>query len=186
MSDLLRTFIAAPIEATPVLRDWVTRLQAFEGSVRCTNLDQLHVTLKFLSATPADRVPAILKSLALCAESERASPIRIQSLGTFPGPGQPRVLWAGLRSVEPLVRLASDLESRIAAIGFPPEGRPFVPHLTLARLTGPPPVPLRRLIETSRDADFGEVRLDRVVLFRSDLGHSGPTYVPLGSCPLAS
>ena len=74
----------------------------------------------------------------------------------------------------------------MAAIGFPPEGRSFVPHVTLARLTGPPPVPLRRLIETSRDADFGEVRLDRVVLYRSDLGPSGPTYVPLGSCPLAS
>lgn len=186
MPDLLRTFIAAPIATTPALREWVTRLRALGKSVRCTNLDQLHVTLKFLGATPADRVPAILESLAVCTEPERASSIRIHSLGTFPGPAQPRVLWAGLRPIEPLVRLASELESRVAAIGFPPEDRPFLPHLTLARLTGPPPVPLRTLIETCNDADFGDVPLDRVVLYRSALGPSGPTYVPLGSCRLAS
>ena len=48
-----------------------------------------------------------------------------------------RVLWAGLDAVPSLVPLAGSVRSACAVAGGSPEGGPFRPHLTLARLPRP-------------------------------------------------
>ena len=179
-----RLFIAVPIEPTPRLQEITDSLRCLGRGVRCTRLDQSHVTLKFLGPTPGQVVPQILKALDACARTERSSGVRLHSLGVFPTEERPRVLWAGIRPVEALQRMAAELDARLAATGFVPETRSFTPHLTLARFTGPPPRELPMWLDSHRQTDFGEARMTRLVLYRSDLGNAGSTYVPLGSSSL--
>ena len=46
------------------------------------------------------------------------------------------MIWAGLQGPgrEPLIELAARLERALAPLGFPPEGRPLTPHVTLGRV----------------------------------------------------
>ena len=69
-----------------------------------------------------------------------AAPLQLQvtSAGAFPSPNAPRVVWLGLGGdLLPLTQLFYRLEKAFAALGYPPEGRAFNPHLTLGRVKSP-------------------------------------------------
>ena len=53
--------------------------------------------------------------------------------GVFPPAGSARVVWLGLTPRAELIALAGRIEKALAPLGFPPERRPFTPHLTLGR-----------------------------------------------------
>jgi 2'-5' RNA ligase len=82
-----------------------------------------------------------------------------------------RIVWLGVSDgADRLVSLAEKVEAASRRAGFPPEARPFKPHLTLSRVEPPravtdviakqPPIPLAMAV-------------DRVSLIRSLLG-GGP------------
>lgn len=60
--------------------------------------------------------------------------LAVGEVGSFGRP--PRVIWLGLGGPgrEALEALAAALDAAAADLGFPPEARPFTPHLTLARV----------------------------------------------------
>jgi 2'-5' RNA ligase len=61
-----------------------------------------------------------------------------------------------------LAALASETDRALEPLGLKPEGRPFSPHLTLARIKEP--VPLQKLRETIAalpSLDFGSFSADR-------------------------
>ena len=86
---------------------------------------------------------------------------------------------------ESLEGLAASVEKELTLDGFPPEARPFSPHLTLARVKDP---------RAARDAaafasanvsfEGGSFEVKDVVLFASALGPSGAAHTPLGRFPL--
>ena len=57
------------------------------------------------------------------------------------------------------------------------DGRPFRPHVTLARLKRP--YDSRRWLRQELVDGAGECRASRITLYRSDPGVEGSTYVPL-------
>jgi len=145
----------------------------------------VHLTLRFLGEVDPEKDRAHRRAWgsAVCG----FAPVRFQltGAGVFPGPARPRVLWIGVREDPPegrIEEIARALEGAARAEGFPPEDRPFHPHLTLARA--------RRDVHATppRDA-VGElgatVECAEVVLFRSDLGPAGARYSPLDAFPLA-
>ena len=67
------------------------------------------------------------------APAPLASPARRRS-ARFPAQRRPRMLWVGLDAPPALELLQDRLERRAEAIGFPPEGTPFRPHVTLGRV----------------------------------------------------
>ncbi|GMW07699.1 MAG: RNA 2',3'-cyclic phosphodiesterase [Nevskiales bacterium] len=88
-----------------------------------------HLTLAFLGTVPDERFDAVRAAAAGC----RLEPLTLllDRLGYFPAP---RVLWLG-PSAPPvsLARFVAALATALAAVGQPPDPRPFHPHLTLAR-----------------------------------------------------
>ncbi|MEE9198911.1 MAG: RNA 2',3'-cyclic phosphodiesterase, partial [Dehalococcoidia bacterium] len=136
----VRAFIAIELP-TPVKRllgREIDRLRAaLPASMRWVRPDSVHLTLKFLGAIPQEQVPAIVDSLrTACRE---VGPIRLRTglLGCFPNLRHPRVLWMGVGGdTEALVALQGRVDSAVEPLGFAREGRPFVPHLTLARAKG--------------------------------------------------
>ena len=60
--------------------------------------------------------------------------MRLATLGAFPTTTRPRILWLGLEAPPALELLQHRLERGGEDIGFPPEGAPFQPHVTLGRM----------------------------------------------------
>jgi 2'-5' RNA ligase len=102
----------------------------------------------------------------------------VEGVGVFPDKGRPRVVWTGLREVNgSLQDLQQRVEGAAKEAGFPAEGRPFKPHLTLARMGEGRPASDLPLILARHSLDvLGSIRVSTVCLFQSILRPSGAEY----------
>jgi 2'-5' RNA ligase len=81
---------------------------------------------------------------------------------------------------EALISLQKQIETQLERIGFQPEDRPFHPHLTLGRMkSSRGKEELVERMEEHKEEEFGDLQVERVVLFKSDLRPTGPIYTPL-------
>jgi 2'-5' RNA ligase len=105
----------------------------------------------------------------------------VHGAGAFPSGRRARVLWVGVHGdVEPLGAFVIELGRRLGALGFPPEERPFSPHLTVARARDPRGLPgLAAALARCADAPSARWPVQEVVLFRSHLSPQGPRYEAL-------
>jgi len=144
----------------------------------------VHLTLQFLGNAPEERLPAVQEAVATAASGARPLLLAVRGAGAFPSPRRARVVWAGLQGeLAPLAGLVQALGARLSPLGFPPEERPFSPHLTLARARDGAPG-LAGALAALRDAELGSWRAGELVLFRSHLSPAGPRYEPLLRAPL--
>ena len=156
------------------------------GQPRWVRVDGLHVTLRFLGATPDELQSDLARAIERTAAGRSPFQIGLSGGGAFPNPARPRVLWIGIvTGAGELQELAGRLAVELEALGWPPEDRPFAPHLTLARTDGVPGAAERaaRLEELA-----GDVRLewlaDRLVLYRSVLGRGPARYEEVAAAAL--
>jgi 2'-5' RNA ligase len=184
--DTSRLFVAVPVaddvrnsvaELMQELADAPIEVRA-PGQPRWVSVDGLHLTLRFLGATPNDRVPELGEALAAVARGVAPFRIELGGGGAFPSPNRPRVLWIGLAAGEPqLATLTDRLNDELAARGWPRDERPLSVHLTLARTDGVPgsEARARRLIELARDMRLGW-QAGSLVLYRSHIGRGPSRY----------
>ncbi|CAA7602470.1 2',3'-cyclic-nucleotide 3'-phosphodiesterase [Acididesulfobacillus acetoxydans] len=129
----MRVFVAInwSQETLSELLTWqrILRNEGVEGYWRAG--DNLHLTLKFLGEVSPQAVAGIGQALAVTAESGVPFTVRLGGFGVFPNLQRPRILWAGVQSTG-LVQLQRRLDRALAQQGYPPEGRPYRPHITLA------------------------------------------------------
>ncbi|MBE0430769.1 MAG: RNA 2',3'-cyclic phosphodiesterase [Dehalococcoidia bacterium] len=152
----------------------------------------IHLTLKFLGNIPARQVTEITAAIQEAIQGIAPFEIEVSGLGAFPGLGQPRVLWVGVGGeVDTLSRLQRNIDSALAPLGLPKEERPFVPHLTLARVRQGASPPQRRsfgqLVASATFSDRYSITVRMMSLMRSRLTPAGAVYtrlaaVGLGDC----
>lgn len=163
----------------------VGQLRDEVANARWTDPLGWHLTLKFLGATaPAllDRVTDAIRAVASRAHGFRT---RVTGLGAFPAPTRARVLWAGLADEERRFPALAGALAEALQPEFPPENRPFTPHLTLARLD--PPRDLRPLLARASPGPAAPpFAVDRLVLYRSHLSSRGARYERLAAAELAT
>lgn len=204
MVDSLRTFIAIelPRDISLLAAQHIARMRREIPDVRASwgREDNLHLTLKFLGDVPVDRIPALSDAVERAAKTIAPFEIIVSGCGTFPPRGLPKVLWLGthasgvLNSPSPgthasgvppgaqascLLALYSAIEAECARAGFPPEPRPFTPHLTIARLRSARDA--RRLADLHRQIDFPpqSFTVSEVLVFRSELRQEGSKHTAL-------
>ena len=148
----------------------------------------VHLTLKFLGEQPTERLAEIKDVLAVVAGRHRELVMDIGGIGAFPNFQRARVVWIGVAQDPRLELLHHDVEVACESIGFEIEGRPFRPHLTLARVKKPLAEESAR--QLSRLAKRLDYRTDFIVrsvdLMRSDLSSDGPAYTTVVSAALRS
>ena len=66
------------------------------GAVRWATAEKLHLTLRFLGDTEAEKVGALAAGLDGLAADQPGFDLRLTSVGVFPNARRPRVIWAGL------------------------------------------------------------------------------------------
>lgn len=175
----MRTFIAIPLprDAETMLREMQEKLKAAAAEVRWTVVTSIHLTLRFLGEIDPEAVPRLTYLLRRATASERPFSMRLQGLGAFPNPRNPRVVWCGIEGeVQNLQSLQAKVEDACEAAGFPREERPFRPHLTLGRVKGKRN--LHRLSEYIRIGVELESYLaaDSFNIYQSTLRPQGPEY----------
>ena len=147
--------------------------------------ERMHLTIRFIGESDADRAAAIAAALAPPLPTP-AFDMRISGTGAFPPRGRPRVLWAGIEEgLDGLQALEREVTARLSGCGVPPEDRPYRPHLTLARVRDPAGLRSDRLFDGLSDT-LGTSRVDAITLFHSKTSPKGPEYTALQRTPLAS
>jgi 2'-5' RNA ligase len=153
-----------------------------EQLVKWVEPANLHLTLKFLGHVHASRVPAVVQALT-AVEASRPFPVRLVGLGAFPRPRGARVLWVGVEEgAGELADLARVVEDVLEPLGFPREGRPFSPHLTIGRLRTPAyHVELEVALDRKSRVEVGSQHVHSVELMESSLRPEGPVYTVVRS-----
>jgi 2'-5' RNA ligase len=191
--ELIRSFIAIelPEEARKGLAMLRRELERDEHRfVKWVDAQGIHLTLKFLGNIPAKRVTEITEAIKKASQEISPFHLEISGLGTFPGLKQARVFWVGIGGeLDKLSRLQHNIDSALAALGFAREERPFVPHLTLARIReGASPAERRdfgELVGSTSFEDRYPVEVEAVRLMRSQLTPAGAIYTCLSEVGLS-
>ncbi len=193
--EQIRSFIAIELDepTKTSLMEVQKRLKGEmpERAVRWVRAEGIHLTLKFLGDVPAVRIERIAEELKEACRGFAPFGLRCVGLGCFPNARRPCVIWVGIEEeTGSLARLQRTIEKQLAPLGYPPEKRPFNPHLTLGRARDRArSSELRRLGELIEAADVGLVstmEAQAVRLIRSDLQPSGAIYTPLVEAPLTA
>lgn len=186
----MRLFYA--LELPDLLREEIGRVQSLlrpaGADVRWVDPETAHVTVKFLGEVDADEIVPLDRAVAPAVAAASRARVKLGGLGAFPPPGDrpPRVLWVGLDGeTERLVDLNTRLETALAEEGFPPEERPYRPHVTIGRVRGRRGTRrLRRSLEEHHDVELGEMVAAEVVLLESELKSDGPRYHRMAGYPI--
>jgi 2'-5' RNA ligase len=189
----IRSFIA--IELSREIKLGLARIQdelksGSRAPAKWVDPDIIHLTLKFLGNIPADTIGSLTAALGEACRGVTSFRVEVGGLGVFPNPRRVQVVWVGLAGdVEKLVQLQKRVDAALAPLGFPPESRPFVPHLTLARVRDRAAPDQRqelgRLVTTNPSATVGSLQVDAVNLMKSQLTREGPVYNRIESVALA-
>ena len=190
--QLLRLFVA--VDLPEDVREALHRLQSDLrqqelSGLRWVRPEGVHLTLKFLGETPAERVPAIEGALATALLGTEPFRLALGATGTFGGRRGPRVVWLDITGdVQRLQGLQAAVERAMVGVGFAPEERQYSPHLTLARVPQPPrPGTAERVSRALEAVEPPRVEFEvrEIVLIRSRLQPGGAVYERLAGFPLA-
>jgi len=163
--------------------------QADKGrKVRWVRLDGIHLTLKFLGEVAPERIPEIIETvnIALGQPEIELFDLLVGKLGVFPNLNAPRVIWVGVDgNLKALNQLQKAIETALNPLGFPPEDRPFSPHLTLGRVPDIGFEEKRKLgliIQNYEgQTSFGSLLVEEAVLMQSELASDGAIYTLMQS-----
>ncbi|MEP7327510.1 MAG: RNA 2',3'-cyclic phosphodiesterase [Gemmatimonadota bacterium] len=175
----MRLFAGIPVPepARGELRGILNGLRALEWPVRWTGNDGLHLTLKFYGSVPGEQVPLISRALADTTRDSAPIPLTCTGMGHFPSGRMVQVIWVGVDAPGALELLQDRVERASNALGFPLEGRPFRPPITLGRVrTGEK----LSALDVEKFPAFESISFlaERLVLFESRPGSGGSVYTP--------
>lgn len=186
--DKIRVFLAITIPSR--VREQIDHLQEelrfLKADVKWVRAESIHLTLKFLGTVSEEMLEKISWAIRPVIGLWEMMDLSIQGLGCFPSSRNPRVLWLGIdRGAGQISSLQKMIEIKAAEVSFPPETRPFTPHLTIGRVRSPKgKEALVRAIETRKNAAMGTFQVKEVFLIRSELTPSGAVYTQLKTFPM--
>ena len=194
----MRLFVALdlPDDVRERIHDLVSAVRPLASNVRWVDPESFHVTLKFMGEQPESRLDEFESALSRVHVNEFE--LIFRGCGFFPNPKSARVLWVGIEAGEQLSKLASELDSRLAAVGIEKEKRAFSPHLTLARAKDGSGAPGRQKGDRPNQSfaavqkhlagiaslKFGTMTAREFYLYRSQLSSQGSRYTRLARFPL--
>jgi 2'-5' RNA ligase len=185
----LRTFIAIDLGKT--IRDRCLALQetlARGGAeVKWVEEENLHLTLLFLGEVEDRNLPALCQAVADCCALHNPFTLSVETVGCFPNPRRPRVVWVGVGTGSAEVCALHDgLEPPLLDLGcYRREERIYTPHITLGRIRGERSSTDLALALT-RQAKWrgGETDVRGVRVLSSELTPQGPIYTVLSRAKL--
>ena len=180
----IRAFLAIDLNAT--IREALDEFQDQVApilAIKWVLPHSMHLTVKFLGDIDGGQVTGVQDALREVVKDASPFSLTIKGLGGFPSLQRPRILWAGVSGeVDHLEWLVACVESALSPLGFVQEDRPYHPHLTLSRIKSNSRE-IGKIITTSdlfkKEWAFGDLPVDRLCLFQSQLTPKGAIYSTL-------
>ena len=173
----------AGLEIPAEISQSLSNLRGGLPGARWIDPENYHVTLRFIG--DIDGMSANEIASMLFRVNRKPFEVKVQGLQSFGGK-KPRAVVASVEPSRPLIELQAELERLMQRLGLDPEGRKFIPHVTLARLHD----------ASSQDvADYLSVRgyfpsrtfwASRFVLFSARASTGGGPYVVEDSYALSA
>jgi len=136
----------------------------------------MHFTVQFLGEVSEEMVGKI--SDALNSIEFYSFSISFASIGVFPKPNSPRVIWIGTDDgINELEKLAEIIRSKMSHLGFSPDKK-FKPHVTIFRVKNKIE-DLSSKLEKFSSCSFGKQLVSEIKLKKSELTSTGPIYTDL-------
>lgn len=176
--------IAPPASALDEVEARLAGLRPAWPQLRWTSRAAWHITLAFLGEVGEHAAGQLGGRLGRAASRHPSLNLAINGAGAFPAAPRARVLWLGIEeSGHGIAALAASVAAgaRRAGAAPPDEGRPYRPHLTLARCRVP--VDVRPLVAAIGGLAGPSWTATEIHLIRSYLG-SEQRYEVLGTWPL--
>jgi len=172
----MRTFVAIEVNDKDVLNS-IHKIQTeLNIKAKPVKLHNMHFTVQFLGEVSEEMVGKISGAL----NSIEFSPFSISfaSIGVFPKPNFPRVIWIGTNDgVNELEKLAEMIRSKLSHLGFSPDKK-FKPHVTIFRVKNKIE-DLSSKLEKFSSCSFGKQLVSEIKLKKSELTYQGPIYTDL-------
>lgn len=185
----MRAFIAVkvPQELKNRIEKVQERLDMLDIDIKLVEPENLHYNLKFLGELNEEDVNKAKAVMDRIAPQYRAFELHITGLGAFPQTTYARVVWLGAREgAQQLTALTEAIELALVDMGFRREEKAFMPHLTMARISGGQhKTELVNLLKDESNVDIGTMRVHEVTLFKSELTPNGPIYTPIHTVKLS-
>ena len=165
--------------------DICERLHGLRGGVpgaRWLEPENIHLTLRFIGNVD-DWVFADVDD-CLGRVTGPAFDLEIKGAGEFSRGRRPVMIWAGIAPNQALMELQRRIETGLVKAGFPPEGRRYTPHVTLARIKDGPRARVREFIAHNDPLRLGPFGVSHFTLFSSHLGHRAASYRAEAEYPL--
>jgi RNA 2',3'-cyclic 3'-phosphodiesterase len=148
---------------------------------RWVDPENYHLTLRFIG----DIDDSLAHEVASLLGRVRRSPfeLRVEDLASFGG-RKPRAVVATLRPEKALMELQAEHERLMQRVGLEPEGRKYLPHVTLARLRDTPSRQVAEYLAVRAPFRSPSFNVSRFVLFSSRNSVGGGPYVVEEAYPL--
>ena len=172
-----RLFVAVPVseEVKNNIKPVVNELSKLGAGLKLVSVSQLHFTLKFLGEVDEKEILQIEKKLTRVAEKTTEFNVPLKGIGVFPSVDRINVVWIGTDNQE-LVSLMKNVNEELSYIRkneFDEE----VAHLTIARVkTARNKERLLEFVKNFEKRVFGVMRVNRLILYESELTREGPIY----------
>ncbi len=183
LPPVIRIFFALdlPADTKESLGRYIGTLKKKSKShaIRWTKPENLHITLQFLPEVQSEHVTKLITNVRAQVESTFTHMmLGLGHVQLFPNPYRPRVIVLEVMPQDQLSMLASEIGKGIQSANYEIETRPFRAHLTLGRIKQPQDANLSFLNEVLAP-DIKNIRVDEVVLFRSEPQPEGSKYTSL-------
>ncbi|MDC0295300.1 RNA 2',3'-cyclic phosphodiesterase [bacterium] len=181
----IRSFIAIPLtsEIARAAALMTKRLRENGDGIKWVPTDNLHLTLKFLGDVYNTEVPQVCKVVQQICEEHKPFQLKFSGAGGLPSIERARVVHAGVQDFSGrLTQIVTQLEQRLAKLGFKPEPRDYRPHLTLGRSKSRKANDsVIQKIQNEASKELGEMTVEEVQIVASFLDKHGPTYQVMNS-----
>ena len=182
MKETIRTFIGIKITPEKKLADLITDVKKSLKSeeIRWVDINNLHLTLRFLGETSKKQIIEIIELLELISKQFQPFQFQLKGIAVFKNKNQPRVLFISIENDLILKQLAEAIQEKTDSLGFWIEQNNFNPHLTIGRIKYIQNKDVfYSLIKKFSDVKIQQVTVSEIIFYQSILSSEGPTYKPI-------
>ncbi|WP_369611663.1 RNA 2',3'-cyclic phosphodiesterase [Sulfurisphaera javensis] len=173
----MRLFTAIDIPQFPKILEFMDAVKRSGADVKLVEPYNIHITLVFIGEIPENKLQLVKDSVSHI--NFHSFKIKLKGTGAFPNLSRPRVVWIGIEEgLQELRSIRGMLMKELLGKGIRPDDeKEFSPHLTIGRVKGPSNIMnLINVINEYQNVDFGEMTVNKIILFKSTLTPKGPIY----------
>ncbi|MBI2666431.1 RNA 2',3'-cyclic phosphodiesterase [Candidatus Woesearchaeota archaeon] len=168
-----RLFIAIPLseEAKEKIKQVKSDLQESGADLRSVASENLHFTVKFLGNIQESKIDEIAKKIDDLQLSSFS--IQARGVGVFPSVEHIQTIWVGAENGT-LTLLLKKVNS---LFDYQHARKEDTPHATLARVKSEKnKEKLKEVVKRFSQTNFGEIKVEKIILYESELTPQGPVY----------